>query len=49
MWLGMGSNDLFFNFALYTRVPQKAKNFLTNREIIPSLRRTSLYGSTSPT
>jgi hypothetical protein len=37
------------NTALYTRVPQKAENFLTNREIIPSLRRTSVYGSTSPT
>ena len=36
------------NFALRTRVPQKAEKFLTNREIIPSLKRTSLYGSTSP-
>ena len=37
------------NMTLYTRVPQKAENFMNNPEIIPSLRRTSLCGSTPPT
>ena len=37
------------NMALYTRVPQKGENLLTNGGIIPSLRRTSLHDSTSPT